>query len=407
MLLSDMNKVLICFGVALSASVLIFTYLYGVDLTLPSVTIATRPRQRTSYGSPWNVTRNASDVVQFHPRTSTILIYTSFFGSFPWEGLETSQKFSQFKGESCTVRNCVVTYDRNQFTDSDVIIFHARDLPDHNALVDLHRKRPPGQAWVFYIIESPMHSPNTYSLNELFNWTMTYRRDSDIYHPYGFYIPLKEDDVKPSPSIDFSKGKNKLVVWTVSHCGGMRKSYVDKLREHVQVDVFGACGSGGCPSPGGIASTSCNNILRTYKFQLAFENSYCVDYVTEKYWGSPLELGIVPVVLGGADYKALAIPGSYINVLDFPSPKALADYLMFLDKNNTAYNEYFQWKNKFKLGGCLHGNDLSQHYPWMCELCALANNNSRGTKIYGDLAGFWGKQHCGLYAKELKRVLSS
>ena len=43
--------------------------------------------------------------------------------------------------------------------------------------------------------------------------------------------------------------------------------------------------------------------------------------------------------MGGADYKKIAIPGSFINVLDFPSVKALADYLLYLDKNNTAYNE--------------------------------------------------------------------
>lgn len=56
--------------------------------------------------------------------------------------------------------------------------------------------------------------------------------------------------------------------------------------------------------------------MKRYKFYLLFENGNCVDYVTDKYWGPPLDLGIVPVVLGGAHYKKIAIPGSYINVLD-------------------------------------------------------------------------------------------
>ncbi len=39
------------------------------------------------------------------------------------------------------------------------------------------------------------------------------------------------------------------------------------------------------------------------------------------------------------------IPKSgYINVLDYKSPKELADYLIYLSNNKTAYNEYFKWK---------------------------------------------------------------
>jgi len=38
----------------------------------------------------------------------------------------------------------------------------------------------------------------------------------------------------------------------------------------------------------------------------------------------------------GGNYKKLAIPGSYINVMDFKTVKQLAEYLQYLDKNNTA-----------------------------------------------------------------------
>ena len=53
-------------------------------------------------------------------------------------------------------------------------------------------------------------------------------------------------------------------------------------------------------------------------------------------------LNIIPVVYGfGYENKNLP-PHSFIDVLDFPSVKALADYLHYLDKNDTAYNEYFR-----------------------------------------------------------------
>ena len=52
-------------------------------------------------------------------------------------------------------------------------------------------------------------------------------------------------------------------------------------------------------------------------------------------------MSIVPIVYGGANYSAFAPPHSLINVADYESPKQLADYLTYLDGNDTAYNEYF------------------------------------------------------------------
>ena len=50
----------------------------------------------------------------------------------------------------------------------------------------------------------------------------------------------------------------------------------------------------------------------------------------------------MPVVYGLADYDVIAPPHSYINALDFPNVKNLAEYLKYLDNNDTAYNEYFR-----------------------------------------------------------------
>ena len=61
--------------------------------------------------------------------------------------------------------------------------------------------------------------------------------------------------------------------------------------------------------------------LSPYKFSLAFENSLCRDYVTEKFWRILNETLSIPIVMGGADYKALAPPDSYLDVTNFTSPK--------------------------------------------------------------------------------------
>ncbi|KAK3884249.1 hypothetical protein Pcinc_011460 [Petrolisthes cinctipes] len=93
---------------------------------------------------------------------------------------------------------------------------------------------------------------------------------------------------------------------------------------------------------GSSRSWDCYQMLNQhYKFYLAFENSLCRDYITEKVYNI-LELNVVPVVYGGADYKRFLPPNSYIDVLDFPDVKTLAAHLSYLDSNTSAFNEYFK-----------------------------------------------------------------
>ena len=60
-------------------------------------------------------------------------------------------------------------------------------------------------------------------------------------------------------------------------------------------------------------------VERDYKFYLAFENSICRDYVTEKFYNALL-FSTVPVVYGGADYESIGAPhNSFIDVRNFHS----------------------------------------------------------------------------------------
>lgn len=58
--------------------------------------------------------------------------------------------------------------------------------------------------------------------------------------------------------------------------------YARELSKYIQVDIYGACGSLRCPRS---QSQTCFDMLdEDYKFYLAFENSNCKDYITEKFF---------------------------------------------------------------------------------------------------------------------------
>ena len=122
-------------------------------------------------------------------------------------------------------------------------------------------------------------------------------------------------------------------------------------------------------------------MLKKYKFYLAFENSICADYVTEKFF-KPLIYEVVPIVLGGADYTKFAPPHSYINALvDFKSPKELADYLLFLNSNDQLYARYFDWRKDYTIS-------IFDPKGW-CHLCKLVNDLTVPNKVYSDIQHWW------------------
>ncbi len=84
---------------------------------------------------------------------------------------------------------------------------------------------------------------------------------------------------------------------------------------------------------------------KDYKFYLCFENAICLEYVTEKKFG---RIGhfVVPVVVRRRTHEKQVPSDAFIAADDFCGPKALADYLLFLDKNVTEYLRYFRWRER-------------------------------------------------------------
>ena len=329
--------------------------------------------------------------------TNIILLYTGlFFHPWWWGKNEKSmQKYTHVN--HCKERNCFFTYNKDAFDIADIVIFHGVDLNKPRCIRKLSNSRPSRQKWILFIHESPLYTQRLSGYNAIFNWTMTYMRKSDIYVPYFSFSKLPKAK-KSSVGIDFSQGKTGKVVWVVSHCGLLRDDYVLELEKYIDITVYGDCSvkfkrnMGRCNEWGNF----CENELKRYKFYLAFENCFCKDYITEKFWEKGLKYGLVPVVMGSIDKDSDVIKGSYIDVNDFETIKGLADYLLYLDTNSTAYNEYFKWRYHY---------EIRTKVDSLCEVCKSAHDVTKESKVYENIDYFWSKElNCDPYLWKINQI---
>lgn len=238
--------------------------------------------------------------------------------------------------------DCQLTINRSEYPQADAVLVHHREVSNRPQTQLPPSPRPPGQRWVWFSMESPSNCLKLKDLDGYFNLTMSYRRDSDIFMPYGWLEPWPGQPVETLLNIS---AKTKLVAWVVSNWkkDSIRVHYYKLLKPHLQVDVYGRFHT---PLPYALMAKQ----LSQYKFYLAFENSLHPDYITEKLWKNALQAWAVPVVLGPsrANYEQFLPPKAFIHVDDFQSPKDLAQYLLALDKDYASYLNYFRWRETLR-----------------------------------------------------------
>ncbi|GLH14757.1 Alpha-(1,3)-fucosyltransferase C, partial [Gryllus bimaculatus] len=184
--------------------------------------------------------------------------------------------------------------------DYDAVLFHMYyfwlsplPLPTKGTLP---ARRSPHQRYIFFILEAPPMAGISFRYTGgLFNWTMTYRQDSDIAWPYAEFVPLGDTPAPargwlPAPaapiapsaaaaleSVDPSRheGDKVLVAWLVSNCHtqSRREHYVRELSKHIRVDVYGKCAAR--PWPKDDVEGFYRTLSANYTFYLSFENSLC------------------------------------------------------------------------------------------------------------------------------------
>nr|XP_020480129.1 alpha-(1,3)-fucosyltransferase 4-like [Monopterus albus] len=305
--------------------------------------------------------------------TVTLLIWTQPFGRYH----ELSDCYTLYQ-----IGGCMLTYDRRAYTQADAVIIHHREVATGIAELP-HERRPRAQKWIWMNYESPTHTPRLWDFEGVFNLTMSYRTDSDIFLPYGQLIPrvrtakgLQTRYAQPLQGPSRSDLlRSRLVAWVVSNWkeSHARVTFYYQLRQYIQVDVFGRAG---LPLPRDSGSGNIVRLVRQYLFYLALENSQHTDYITEKLWNAVLA-GAVPVVLGPSrkNYERFLPPEAFIHVDDFPTVRGLARYLLMLRRNPFLLRRHLDWK-----GG------LSLHQPtfWLehyCTACRAVRRTRGRTSV--------------------------
>lgn len=292
------------------------------------------------------------------PRIKTILLWNKFTGD-PIIPIDPNNSMNILKRTNCPVTNCDITLDKSRLNTSDMILFHMRSRID-----EFPKIRFSHQKWVYLIYESQQHCPMCSKLDGLFNLSATFRSDSDITNIYLTDSRLKWVENNPNFNEknydpDVKKGFAAILI---SSCSDnlKRLKIIKELRRFINVDIYGKCSDQNlkCPSQGDCREYLANN----YKFFLAFENSICSEYITEKFFNT-LNYNTLPVVLGGGDYSKYMPKSSFINMLDFSNLEELGMYMNYLSSNKTAYLEYFKARQYLStvLDNPKHSN--------FCEMC--------------------------------------
>ncbi|XP_005111101.1 alpha-(1,3)-fucosyltransferase C [Aplysia californica] len=273
--------------------------------------------------------------------------------------------------QACPCPSCEYIGGRKEMASADVVLFFVGMLGKERP-----PPRPTGQIWVMASMESPPYFgyPQNYQpWRDVFNWTLTYRTDSDWFRSYGPLVWRDKDLLLTDDHyLSLARGKTRDVAWFVSHCPvqSRRLEYVRQLQKYINVDIYGKCGNLSCPRS---QFHQCQDMLKTYRFYLSFENSFCQDYVSEKLLLLYKQRShVIPVVRGGFDYDRYLPPDTVINAAHFRSARELGVYLKELGSNPDRYAKVL--KEVDKLTG------LGHYIDW-CDICEKINTVTASKKI--------------------------
>lgn len=287
---------------------------------------------------------------------------------------EIRDSLSKYDPTKCKIPNCLI---EKSTALADIVVLRHSYLPMHQAIA---KKR--GQLWVLYSSESPYHTlrpPPQWA--DKIDLSASYMETADFFVPlYGRLLHNKTYSSQNYTGVLGNKTKD--AVWVSSHCTtpSRREHLVKELSKHLTVDKYGQCGTKKCGKQYD-DYTKCKAMFeKDYKFYLAFENSICNSYTTEKLYSLYREHAlIIPVINGPQDAGKYLPKGTYINSLDFNSPKEMAEKLKQIGSNETEYIRYLQEKDKYVMKYSISELIVRGIHQFQCDMCNYLSGLNNGS----------------------------
>ena len=358
----------------------------------------------------------------------------------------TSEKIFNSEREQCAYSNCKYTCDKSKdiIKDADALIFHQRDLEsefrykykfDYDKWLANTEQLPfktvndklnnnPNQIWILWNDESTRIDKNFNKLSNLFNWTLSFKTNAEIYEgSYGYFLNrfnqthlITSNDyynIKKQIYLNDFKFRKNSILWFVSNCKSKYRLYIAlEISKYYPLYIYGNCNVlddlinskslpnykleypylNYVPLKGSNCKRGSNcelDKLKSFKYYLAFENINCKDYVSEKLWKS-LNNNLIPILLqpNKDSYLRYKIPDESIIHLndDFNNNvKLLVDHLHKIDSSFELYFKYLKWTNLYlqTIDSSLY---LEPHR--MCQLCTRLNT-LKSNIVYKNIADFF------------------
>ncbi|XP_061719662.1 alpha-(1,3)-fucosyltransferase C-like [Cydia pomonella] len=349
---------------------------------------------------------DATDVLSAQNGMKYILVWTN-----PnYEPINSwGQGQEQFIKRKCKVNSCYVTPNRSLLRSSshfDAVAFHGPEIIKY---IPGPPVRSPHQKYIFVSMESSHYYPICDErYDEYFNWTWTYRLDSDESYGYVTIRNITGEIIGPNKIMNWIKldsmqpvdketkvlleKKNKTAAWFVSNCNSLskRQKIVTKLQHELKryglgIDIFGGCTGASKKCPRTRMNECLKLVQEEYYFYLSFENSFSEDYVTEKLL-TALQNYAVPVVFGGANYTRFMPDGIYLHAGKIKPPN-LAKEMNEIIKDKDRYYSFFKWRNHYSY----HNKEEAPDSDALCRMCEMLHDQTLVEKetVYKDFRKWW------------------
>ncbi|MBX3581390.1 MAG: alpha-1,3-fucosyltransferase [Rhizobiaceae bacterium] len=233
------------------------------------------------------------------------------------------------------------TNDKRRISEADAVVFHLPNQKEHGDAV-----KYPGQQWVAWSMESSENYPEmrTPAFMRRFDLRMTYETDADVWAPY---LPPRSwwNAVRERPVVTKTSSAPVVMFQSSNINRSGREWFAADLADHIDLDSYGRFLKNKTLRGPDRGTETKIETIGNYPFCIAFENSVCDDYVTEKLY-DPLRASSVPIYLGASNAKKFAPAGSFIDASDFRDGRELAGYLKHLLGAPAEYQAYHEWRRR-------------------------------------------------------------